>query len=67
VGVALQIIGYAINIDSVSLAHDGATHCGHRINRCYPGGEDVSAILAELLDSACHILPPLWREREPII
>ena len=49
--VALQIIGHTVNVESVSLAHDGAPHCGNRINRRYPSGEDVPAILAELLDS----------------
>jgi hypothetical protein len=52
VGVTLQIIGHTINVESVSLAHDGAPHCGNGINRRYPSGEDVPAILAELLDSA---------------
>jgi hypothetical protein len=52
VGVTLQIIGYAVNVESISLAHDGTPHCGNGINRCDPSGEDVPAILAELLDSA---------------
>ena len=50
--VALQIIGHAVNVENVSLAHDCAPHCGNGINRRYPSGEDVPAILAELLDSA---------------
>ena len=50
--VALQIIGHAVHVEKVSLAHDGAPHCGNGINRRYPSGEDVPAILAELLDSA---------------
>ena len=51
-GVSLQIIGHAVNVESVSLAHDGTPHRSNGINRCYPSGEDVPAILAELLDSA---------------
>jgi hypothetical protein len=50
-GVAPQIIGHAVNVERVSLAHDSTLHCGNGINRRYPGGEDVPAILAELLDS----------------
>ena len=30
VDVTLQIIGHAVNVESVSLAHDGAPHCGCR-------------------------------------
>jgi hypothetical protein len=52
VGVSLQIIGHAVNVEKVSLAHDGALHCGNGINRRYSSGEDMPAILAELLDSA---------------
>ena len=52
VSVALQIIGHAVKVEHVSLAYDGAPHCGNGINRRYPGSEDVPAILAELLDSA---------------
>ena len=52
VGVSLQLIGHAVNVKHVSLAHDGALYCGNGINRRYPSGEDVPAILAELLDSA---------------
>jgi len=51
VGVALQIIGHAVNIERIALAHHGTPHCGNGINRRYPGGEDVPAILVELLDS----------------
>jgi len=36
----------------MSLAHDGAPHCGTGINRRYPSGKDVAAILTELLDGA---------------
>jgi len=50
--VSLQLIGHAVNVKHVSLAHDGALYCGNGINRRYPSGEDVPAILAELLDSA---------------
>jgi hypothetical protein len=52
VGVSLQLIWHAVNVEHVSLAHDGASYCGNGINRHYPSGEDVPAILAELLDSA---------------
>ena len=48
--VALQIIGHTVNVESVSLTHDGTLHCGNGINRRYPSGEDVPAILTELLD-----------------
>jgi hypothetical protein len=51
-GVLLQIIGHTVNVETVSLAHDGAPHCGNGVNRRYPRGENVPAILAELLDSA---------------
>jgi len=50
--VSLQLIGHAVNVKHVSLAHDGALYCGNGINRRYPSGEDVPAILVELLDSA---------------
>ena len=49
--VALQIIGHTVNVESVSLTHNGTPHCSNGINRRYPSGEDVPAILAELLDS----------------
>jgi hypothetical protein len=51
-GVLLQIIGHTVNVETVSLVHDGAPHGDDGINRRYPGGENVLAILAELLDSA---------------
>jgi len=50
--IALQIIGHTVNVEKVSLAHDRAPYCGNGINRRYSSGEDVPAILAELLDSA---------------
>jgi hypothetical protein len=50
--VSLQIIEHAANVESISLAHNGAPHCGNGINRRYPSSEDVPAILAELLNSA---------------
>jgi len=56
VGVTLQIIGHTVNVESMSLAHDGALHCGNGINRRYPSGKEVAAILTELLDSACHLV-----------
>jgi hypothetical protein len=55
VGVSLQLIGHAVNVKHVSLAHDGALYCGNGINCRYPSGENIAAILAELLDSACHL------------
>jgi hypothetical protein len=50
--VTLQIIGNAVNIQRVTLAHERTPHCGNRINRCYSSGKDVSAILTQLLDRA---------------
>jgi hypothetical protein len=52
VGVSLQIIGHTVNVESVFLAHNGMPHGSNGINRRYPSGKDVPAILAELLDSA---------------
>jgi hypothetical protein len=49
--VAPQIIGRAVNVETVSLAHDGTTHGSNGINRRYPSGKDVPAILAQLVDS----------------
>jgi hypothetical protein len=51
-GVLLQIIGHTVNVETVPLAHDSAPHGGDGINRRYPSGENVPAILAELLDRA---------------
>ena len=51
VHVSLQIIGHAVHVEKVPGARR-APHCGNGINRRYPSGEDVPAILAELLDSA---------------
>jgi hypothetical protein len=51
VGVALQIIGHAVNVEAVSLTHDGTPHCHSWINRRYPSGKDVPTILVHLLDS----------------
>jgi len=51
-GVSLQIIGHAVNVEHVSLAHDGTPHCGNGVNCRYPSSEDAPAILTELLDSA---------------
>jgi len=50
--ITLQIIGYRINVQRVTLAHDRALHCGNGINCRHPSSKDVPAILAELLDSA---------------
>jgi hypothetical protein len=51
-GVTLQIIGYAVDAECVSLAYDRTPYCGNGINCRYPSSKDVSAILVELLDSA---------------
>ena len=49
--VVLQIIGHAVNVETVSLTHDSTPHCGNGINRRYSSGKDVPAILAQLLGS----------------
>jgi hypothetical protein len=51
-GVLLQSIGHTVNVEIISLAHDGVPHCGNGINRRYPGSENVPASLAELLNNA---------------
>jgi hypothetical protein len=52
VRITLQIIGYRINMQRVTLAHDRTLHCGNGINCSHPSGKDVPAILAEFLHSA---------------
>lgn len=52
VRVTLQIIGHSVNVQRVALTHHRTPHRGNGINRRYPSGKDVPAILAELLDSA---------------
>jgi hypothetical protein len=49
VGVTLQIIGPAVNVENISLTSNRTSHRGNGINRRYPGGKDIPAILAELL------------------